>query len=285
MTAPVFLCDDAALASDRIELAGPEGRHAATVRRLRPGEHAELTDGCGLVVSCVVAAVSAGVVTFDVLSRRREGYPSPSLTVVQALPKGDRGELAVETMTEAGVDAIVPWAAEHCVVQWRGDKVSRGVSRWRSAAREAAKQARRAWLPEVASLASTADVTSRILAATLAIVLESDADAALSDSPLPAAGEILLIVGPEGGVSPAERSAFAAAGAVECRLRPHRAAHLNRRGSRRRRNLLPHRPLVTPAPAPRGPSPAPQPGTPRPQPRHPSLPQPAPAFTPAMGHR
>jgi 16S rRNA (uracil1498-N3)-methyltransferase len=220
VTAPVFLCDGASLDSDRIELSGPEGRHAATVRRLRPGEQAELTDGFGLVASCVVASVAGGVVTFDVLSRRREDVPSPSLTVVQALPKGDRGELAVETMTEAGVDAIVPWAAEHCVVQWRGDKVSRGVSRWRSAAREAAKQARRAWLPEVASLASTADVTSRIAAAKLAIVLEADADAALSDLPLPSEGEIVLIVGPEGGVSPGERSEFTAAGAVECRLGP-----------------------------------------------------------------
>jgi len=220
VTAPVFLCDGASLDSDRIELSGPEGRHAATVRRLRPGEQAELTDGAGSVAVCVVASVADGVVTFDVLDRRTEAFPSPSLTVVQALPKGDRGELAVETMTEAGVDAIVPWAAEHCVVRWRGDKVASGVSRWRSAAREAAKQSRRAWLPAVAGLASTPDVTARIAAASLTIVLEAGAAGGLSRQPLPSAGEIVLIVGPEGGVSPQERSAFAAAGAVECRLGP-----------------------------------------------------------------
>jgi 16S rRNA (uracil1498-N3)-methyltransferase len=218
--APVFLADRSSFAGDSVVLAGPEGRHAATVRRLRPGEHAELTDGAGSVASCVVTAVSGATVTFEVQDRSTVPRAEPLLTVVQALPKGDRGELAVETMTEAGVDTIVPWAAERCVVQWRGDKASRGAARWRSAAREAAKQARRGWLPEVADLASRADVAARIAKADRAIVLEADADAALSALPLPDAGEIVLIVGPEGGISPQERADFTAAGAVECRLGP-----------------------------------------------------------------
>jgi 16S rRNA (uracil1498-N3)-methyltransferase len=218
VTAPVFLCSS--LSADRVVLSGPEGRHAATVRRLRPGEHVDLTDGRGTVASCVVSSVSGDAVTFDVAGRSEVPFPSPSLTVVQALPKGDRGELAVETMTEAGVDAIVPWAAERCVVQWRGDKASRGVARWSATAREAAKQSRRPWIPSVASLASTADVVSLVSSAALAIVLEGSAVSALSSWPLPSSGEIMLIVGPEGGISPAERDAFAAAGAVECRLGP-----------------------------------------------------------------
>jgi 16S rRNA (uracil1498-N3)-methyltransferase len=217
VTAPVFLCSD--LDGDRVVLSGPEGRHAATVRRLRVGEHADLTDGAGQVVSGVVSAVSPESVTFSVLSRRSVPRPSPALTVVQALPKGDRGELAVETMTEAGVDTIVPWAAEHCVAVWRGEKADRGVERWRSTAREAAKQSRRAWLPSVSDLASTASVVSLISSA-FAVVLEGSAASALSTVPLPASGEIVLIVGPEGGVSTAERAAFAAAGAIECRLGP-----------------------------------------------------------------
>lgn len=201
-------------------LSGPEGRHAATVRRLRPGEHVELTDGAGLVAACSVSSVAGNEVTLEVLQRREVPSASPSLTVVQALPKGERGELAVETMTEAGVDAIVPWAADRCVVQWRGDKAVRGVERWRSTAREAAKQARRAWLPEVTELASGADVAARVAAADRAIVLEADAGAALSSLPLPDAGEIVLVVGPEGGLTPRERSALVAAGAIECRLGP-----------------------------------------------------------------
>jgi 16S rRNA (uracil1498-N3)-methyltransferase len=218
VTAPVFLCSS--LADDPIVLSGPEGRHAATVRRLRVGEHADLTDGQGLVVSGAVASVSPDAVTFSVLSRRAVPRPSPLLTVVQALPKGDRGELAVETMTEAGVDAIVPWAASNCVAVWRGEKAARGESKWRSAAREAAKQSRRAWLPSVTSLASTDSVASLISSASAAVVLEGSAVSALSSVALPSSGEIVLIVGPEGGISPAERSAFAAAGAIECRLGP-----------------------------------------------------------------
>jgi 16S rRNA (uracil1498-N3)-methyltransferase len=218
VTAPVFLCSD--LDGDVVVLSGPEGRHAASVRRLRVGEHADLTDGQGLVVSGVVSSVSSGAVTFSVLSRRVVPRPSPMLTVVQALPKGDRGELAVETMTEAGVDTIVPWAAEHCVAVWRGEKIPRGESKWRSAAREAAKQSRRAWLPSVASLTSTDSVAALVSSAALAVVLEGSASDGLSSVPLPSSGEIVLIVGPEGGISPAERSAFAAAGAIECRLGP-----------------------------------------------------------------
>ena len=218
MTAPVFLCSD--LDGDRVVLSGPEGRHAATVRRLRVGEQADLTDGVGQVVSGVVSAVSPESVTFSVLSRRSVPRPSPALTVVQALPKGDRGELAVETMTEAGVDTIVPWAAEHCVAVWRGEKADRGAERWRSTAREAAKQSRRAWLPDIADPASTAAVAKLVPAAASAIVLEADAALRLHQLALPDEGDILLIVGPEGGISPAERAALGDAGAIEARLGP-----------------------------------------------------------------
>ena len=218
---PVFLADTASLHRDVVVLSGQEGRHAATVRRLRPGERADLTDGDGMIAECVVAAARPGLLELTVLRRHQEPPPQPRICVVQAIPKGDRGEQAVETMTEVGVDVIVPWAAERCVAVWEpAGRSQRALARWRSTAREAAKQSRRARIPEVTTPATTADVLTRAAAAAAAIVLEPGAGTGLGSVPLPGAGEVILIVGPEGGVSPAESAAFAAAGAVAARLGP-----------------------------------------------------------------
>jgi 16S rRNA (uracil1498-N3)-methyltransferase len=219
VTAPVFLADGADLRADTVTLTGAEGRHAATVRRIRPGERVDVADGAGLIAECVVTDVAPGSVTLRVQARREVPAPDPRIVVVQALPKGDRAELAVETMTEVGVDVIVPFAAERCVARWpAGDRAAKALARWRSAARAAAKQARRARLPEVTELASAAEVATRLKAAARAVVLEPGAEQALSRLDLPAHGDVVLVVGPEGGLSPAELTEFAAAGAVETRL-------------------------------------------------------------------
>ncbi len=218
---PVFIADTASLHRDVVVLSGQEGRHASTVRRLRPGERADLTDGDGMIAECVVAAARPGLLELTVLHRHQEPPPQPRICVVQAIPKGDRGEQAVETMTEVGVDVIVPWAAERCIAVWEpAARSQRALARWRSTAREAAKQSRRARIPEVTGPAETADVLTRAATAAAAIVLEPGAGTGLGSVPLPAAGEIIVIVGPEGGVSPAESAAFAAAGAVAARLGP-----------------------------------------------------------------
>jgi 16S rRNA (uracil1498-N3)-methyltransferase len=190
------------------------------VRRLAAGERADVTDGRGTVAECVVTGAGRGQLVLTVVTRRAEVAPDPRIVVVQAIPKGDRGELAVEIMTEVGVDVVVPWAAERCVARWREERAARALARWRGTAREAAKQARRAWFPEVAEPASTADVAERVGAAGLAILLDPDAPATLGSVLLPCGGEIVLIVGPEGGVSPAESSAMIQAGAVSARLGP-----------------------------------------------------------------
>jgi 16S rRNA (uracil1498-N3)-methyltransferase len=218
MSPPVFLCER--LSSDRILLDGPEGRHAAAVRRLRPGERADLTDGAGLVVECVVTSVGRDSLELQATARRHEPAPEPRIVVVQALPKGDRGELAVETMTEVGVDMIVPWAAARCVTQWRPERRAKALGRWRTTAREAAKQARRAWLPEVTDLASTADVAARVADAALAVVLHEEAERPLSGLRIPAEGDVVVVVGPEGGLTAEELTAFAAAGGVPALLGP-----------------------------------------------------------------
>jgi 16S rRNA (uracil1498-N3)-methyltransferase len=208
------------LQGESITVTGPEGRHAATVRRLSAGERADVTDGGGTVAECVVTAVSRGLVEFRVLARHLEPEPDPRIVVVQAIPKGDRGELAVELMTEVGADVVTPWRAERCVAQWRGDRADRALGRWRRAATEAAKQSRRARFPEVTEPVAMPGVTRLVRAASLAIVLDPGAPATLRQVRPPDRGEIVVIVGPEGGISATETAELARAGAAGARLGP-----------------------------------------------------------------
>jgi len=217
---PLFLADRAELTGDTVLLTGPEGRHAATVRRLRAGERVDVGDGAGLVAECVVTAQSGRGLELAVQARREVPRPDPVITVVQAIPKGDRGELAVEEMTEVGVDRIVPWAAARSVPVWQADRGARALAKWRATAREAAKQSRRAWLPEVTEPASADGVAAVIAKAACALVLEPDAGAGLGDLRPPESGDLVLVVGPEGGITEAESAAFLAAGAQPRRLGP-----------------------------------------------------------------
>ncbi|MDH4159476.1 MAG: 16S rRNA (uracil(1498)-N(3))-methyltransferase [Actinomycetota bacterium] len=221
MSPPVFVATTEQLASGSpVVVDGAEGRHAATVRRLRPGEEVVLTDGAGLAVGGVVTQVGRDELSVAVRHRQVVPPPEPRLVVVQALPKGDRGERAVEVMTEIGVDEVVPWAAERSVAVWRGERGGKALRRWRTTAREAAKQSRRWWHPVVADLADTPEVAERLRSASLAVVLHESATAPLSDLPVPAAGEVVLVVGPEGGVSEAELAALTAVGARPAHLGP-----------------------------------------------------------------
>jgi len=223
MTAPVFLVEHFDTDGEgRHVLDGPEGRHAVSVKRLHSGEDVRLTDGAGRWADGVVVdtegkdrlIVRIGAVT-------EEPAEEPRITVVQALPKGDRGELAVETMTETGVDAIVPWAASRCITQWKGDRGLKALGKWRGTAREAGKQSRRVRFPDVADAATTKQVAQLLAKSDLAAVLHEDRDypsEPLATAELPAEGEIVLVVGPEGGVAPEELALFAEAGAKAYRL-------------------------------------------------------------------
>ncbi|MFE7547696.1 16S rRNA (uracil(1498)-N(3))-methyltransferase [Streptomyces gardneri] len=221
MTAPVFVVDT--IPDTRLfVLDGPEGRHAVSVKRLNPGEDVVLTDGRGRWADCVVSAVEGkDRLTVELSTVYEDPAEEPHVTVVQALPKGDRGELAVETMTETGVDAIVPWAASRCITQWKGDRGLKALAKWRSTARESGKQSRRTRFPEVAELMTTKQVAALLAGADFAGVLHEDREHgsdALATVELPAKGSIVLVVGPEGGVSPDELAAFEAAGAKPYRL-------------------------------------------------------------------
>ena len=198
-----------------VSVEGAEAHHAVAVRRLTVGEPLLLTDGAGMLATCEVAATGKQRLECRVVAVASVPRPEPSLEVVQALPKGDRGELAVEVLTEIGVDRIVPWAASRSVAVWRGERAAKSHAKWEATAREAAKQARRAWFPSVAPLATTAEVTALLADAPLALVLDESATA-----PLPASvpERVVLVVGPEGGLAPEELAAFEAAGARTVRL-------------------------------------------------------------------
>jgi 16S rRNA (uracil1498-N3)-methyltransferase len=217
VTPPLFLLDELP-AADELLLNGEEGRHAARVMRLRTGEELLVSDGQGGLLRCKIREVVGDALRLGVLSREHIPAPDPRLVVVQGLPKGERAELAVETMTELGVDMIVPWSAARSVRQWRGARGEKAVQRWRRTAREAAKQSRRTWIPAITGPVDGPAAVARVRAANCALVLHEDGERRLADVPMPGSGDVLVVVGPEGGISPEEIAAFEDAAAVTVRL-------------------------------------------------------------------
>lgn len=220
MSLPVHLVPslDGATSGSTVVVEGDEAHHAVAVRRLRSGERVVLTDGLGRAVVGEVGETGKRRLEVVVTSVTSEPEPSPAVTVVQALPKGDRGELAVEVLTEVGVARVVPWAAARSVAVWKGERAEKGLAKWRATAREAAKQSRRSWHPVVEPLATAAEVTDLVAAADLAVVLHEDATEPLAGLVVPAQGSVLVVVGPEGGIAPEELDALTAAGARSVRL-------------------------------------------------------------------
>jgi 16S rRNA (uracil1498-N3)-methyltransferase len=203
---------------------GDEGFHAATVRRIRPGESLVLSDGAGTVADCVVIGVDKRSLTARVEQRRHVPAPHPPVTVVQAIPKSERSELAIELATEAGADEFVAWQASRCVARWEGERAANGLRRWRAVARSAARQSRRAWIPEVSGPLSTdalsAYIGGRVEAGAVALVLHESADNPITETTVAQADSIILVVGPEGGISDPEIAALMDAGAASVRLGP-----------------------------------------------------------------
>ncbi|MDZ4092113.1 MAG: 16S rRNA (uracil(1498)-N(3))-methyltransferase [Arthrobacter sp.] len=214
-------------------LDGPEARHAVTVKRLAVGETVDIADGAGKRLTGTVAAAAPNELTVECSELSDEPRPGIRLVLVQALAKGDRDELAAETATELGIDAVVPWQAERSIVRWKAERAAKAHAKWQSVVTAAAKQARRAWIPEVRPAVDSAGLQAAVAAADLAIILHEDAvrplrrvleawqDAGSAGDGSGGGREVLLIVGPEGGISPREVTRLCDAGAVTALLGHH----------------------------------------------------------------
>jgi len=229
VTAPVFVVDegrlDAVAAGGRFLLDGTEGRHAGVVQRRAAGERVDVVDGAGVRLVGRVSAVGPDGVTIEAIDVVHEPAPSPALVLVQALAKGDRDEQAIEAATEVGVDAVLPWQADRSIVVWRGDRAAKSRARWLATVRAAAKQSRRARVPDVGLAVTTKELAQHVAAVTaaggLVVVLHEDATTPLAEVTLPRAGEVLVVVGPEGGIGDDELTRLTDAGATTARLGPH----------------------------------------------------------------
>ncbi|MGK9147230.1 16S rRNA (uracil(1498)-N(3))-methyltransferase [Plantibacter flavus] len=205
---------------DSVVLRGPEAKHAVSVSRLRVGETTSIGNGRGLIATGTVVRSEPGELELRVDSVEVHPETRPALVLVQALAKGDRDELAIQAATELGVDRIVPWGAERSVSRWQGDKAAKGRARWQLIVREAAKQSIRARVPEVSDVVDARGLVALVEGRTV-LVLEPTAGLTLTEldrTRLTSTGELVLVVGPEGGISPAERERLEAAGAVEVRI-------------------------------------------------------------------
>jgi len=219
VTAPVFYAASDALVNDTVVISGSEGKHAATVRRLQIGEPIVVTDGLGRWVAGAVQSVEKrDRVIVSVHQRGTDTRPTPRIVVVQAVPKGDRGETAVETLTEVGVDVITPWISERTQLRLDDERQAKLLTRWRASAREAAKQARRTWWPEVNDVVRRQAALDVVRSAAVALVLDAQAGTAIADMSFDVAGDIAVVIGPEGGLTPAEITDLVSVGATPVRL-------------------------------------------------------------------
>lgn len=219
--ASLYLVDslDGVAVGDPVSLDGAEGRHAVSVARVRAGEVLRIADGRGTVVSGPVTTLGKDTLELAVETVEHQDAPRPSLTLVQALAKGGRDEMAVQAATEIGVDRVVPWSAARSVSRWEGAKVEKGRARWAAIAHEAAKQAIRPRVPVVAPLVTTGQLVSALGEGTALVLLDPTATVRLATwEPPTDAEDIALVVGPEGGIDGAELDRLEAAGAVRVRL-------------------------------------------------------------------
>lgn len=220
MVEPMFILeiDSSVKAGDTLTLGGQEAKHAVSVRRMRVGESIQLTNKSGLRVKGLVNSIIGNSLDVHVLSVEQEVQPGLKITLIQALAKGDRDELAIQAATELGIAQVVPWEADRSISRWIGLKEAKGVERWQSIVSEAAKQSLCVWHPKVANPVKGVHIADLVKDFDLVLVLDPTSDFGLGSQPLPNEARIALVVGPEGGISDAELIALQSAGAVKVNL-------------------------------------------------------------------
>ncbi|MDR2973691.1 MAG: 16S rRNA (uracil(1498)-N(3))-methyltransferase [Propionibacteriaceae bacterium] len=199
-------------AGSRVQITDREAHHAAVVRRLKVGEAVTVTAGDGRGVIGAVASIDPGLVEVEVEQVVEEPLRRPAITVVQALPKNDRAELAVDLMTEVGVDRIVPWQAARSIVKWQAERAETSRAKWETAAREASKQARRFSFPVIDPIATTSAVAELVRTCATSLIMHEKESRPLSTLPLAGVEQCLIIIGPEGGLTDQEVELFEACG-------------------------------------------------------------------------
>lgn len=225
MSRALFYVDTLPETGDLAVVDGDEGFHAANVRRIRVGEELDLGDGAGAVAHCVIEEVAKARLSARVLARWTVEPAAPTVTVVQALPKSDRSELAIELATEAGADAFVAWQASRCVARWEGGRADKGLRRWRAVARAAARQSRRPHIPTVTGVVTTDELVSDVREAvsaggTTVLAMHESATDPLTKLSFAQADSLMLVIGPEGGIADEEIAELSEAGAKPVRLGP-----------------------------------------------------------------
>lgn len=220
MVEPMFhrVFDEPAIAGSVFEIAGAEAKHAISVKRMRVGEAIQVTDGAGIRVRGVVDAINGNKLIVRVSESLHEPAPALQLTLVQALAKGDRDELAIQAATELGVFEVTPWQADRSISRWIGLKEDKGVERWQTIVSEAAKQSLRSWVPVVTAPIESHSLKSLIESFDLVLVLDPTAGDGIASAQIPKSGRVALIVGPEGGISEAELGLAEQSGAVRVHL-------------------------------------------------------------------
>lgn len=216
MTAPVFFVDREQLNAVRCRISGDEGRHAATVKRMRMGERLEVCDGMGNRASGLVIALGKDWVDLDIDERNFEPPSDVQFVAIQAVAKGDRADLALEILTEVGIDRIIPWKSRHSIAKW--DDSGKSLHKWQRVAREASKQARRSWIPQVDEAVTTTELAEILPTFDVVVVLHESAEASLSGISVPSSGTVAIVIGPEGGISTEEVESLQSLGAHVVRM-------------------------------------------------------------------
>jgi 16S rRNA (uracil1498-N3)-methyltransferase len=190
------------------EFDSEDAFHAIKVLRIAAGEIFNLSDGAGAWARVSVNNVNKKSMTVTVLESGFEEALSEQFTIVQAIPKGDRIKESIEMSTEGGVDRIVMWKAARSI-----GRADEKIEKLQSTAREASKQSRRFRIPQVSGVATTDHVVDEIAKSDLAFVFHESVTSSISHAVTKGAKKVLIIIGPEGGLTDEEVSTFAAAGA------------------------------------------------------------------------